>query len=234
MSPDQPNQPDFTQLAQQTANSNRYNIATPTGNTTWNVPGVPTATQTLAPVPQQILNQRQGIETSALSAASPLLSNPTINQSLLPKAPINAGMTAQSAVMSRLQPELERQRNALQNQLVNWGLRPGSELYDQQMAEQSRRENDLLTQAALQGINLDTAARQNAIAEQQAFLQTPVNTLNAFRTGQQMPSPGMGGGTDYLSAANKQYLSELDRYNAAVGNRQNWLQSIAGIIPMLG
>jgi len=89
----------------------------------------------------------------------------------LPQAPIGAGTTAQQAIMGRLQPQLERQRAQLQTQLANQGITPGSEAYRNAMTEQGQRENDLLSQAALQGINLDQAARQQAFGEQSAAAQ---------------------------------------------------------------
>lgn len=86
----------------------------------------------------------------------------------LPQAAINAGTTAQQAIMSRLSPQLQSERQQLQTQLINQGLRPGGEAYNAAMSAQMQKENDLLLQAAAQGISLDQAARQQAFAEQQS------------------------------------------------------------------
>lgn len=98
---------------------------------------------------------------------------PTLQRSLdtssLAAMPVNAGTTAQQAIMSRLQPQLERERAQLQTQLTNQGLAPGGEAYNTAMQQQAQRENDLLTQAALQGINLDMSARQQGLGEQQTL-----------------------------------------------------------------
>ncbi|NDF39599.1 MAG: hypothetical protein EB140_11840, partial [Proteobacteria bacterium] len=59
----------------------------------------------------------------------------------------------------------------LQTQLANQGIPPGSEAYRAAMTEQNQRENDLVSQAALQGISLDQAARQQAFGEQSAAAQ---------------------------------------------------------------
>jgi hypothetical protein len=232
--PKTPSAPDFTQLARESANSGRYNVVTPTGSSTWTAPtsGIATNTQALTPAQQQIFSQRQGIETAALANASPLISNPTINQALLPRAPVNPGATGQQAIMARLQPELQRQRDALHTQLANWGLNPTSEAYKDMMRQQSERENDLLTQATLQGISLDNAARQNAIAEQQTFLGTPINALNAFRTGQQV-AVGSGGGTDYVNAAAQQYNAAMDRYRSRAGQYNDWTSAAMQLAPYL-
>lgn len=86
----------------------------------------------------------------------------------LPQGPINAGTTAQQAILSRLSPQLQGERQALQTQLINQGLRPGGEAYNSAMSAQMQKENDLLLQAAAQGISLDQAARQQQFAEQQS------------------------------------------------------------------
>ena len=83
--------------------------------------------------------------------------------------PVNAGTTGQQAIMSRLQPQLQQERARLENQLVNQGVVRGTEAYDLAMREQSQRENDLLMQAALQGLNLDFSARQQGLGEQQTL-----------------------------------------------------------------
>jgi chemotaxis protein histidine kinase CheA len=86
----------------------------------------------------------------------------------LPQAPINAGMTAQQAILSRLSPQLTGERQQLQTQLINQGLRPGGEAYNAAMMGQAQKENDLMLQAAAQGISIDQAARQQAFNEQQS------------------------------------------------------------------
>jgi hypothetical protein len=91
-----------------------------------------------------------------------------IDVSNIAQGPINAGTTAQQAILSRLSPQLQGERQALQTQLINQGLRPGGEAYNSAMSAQMQKENDLLLQAAAQGISLDQAARQQQFAEQQS------------------------------------------------------------------
>ena len=78
------------------------------------------------------------------------------------QAPVNAGTTAQQAIMGRLQPQVERERSQLQTQLANQGIMPGSAAYENAMTEQNQRENDLMSQAALQGVNVDISAQNQA------------------------------------------------------------------------
>ncbi len=91
-----------------------------------------------------------------------------IDVSNIAQGPVNAGTTAQQAILSRLSPQLQGERQALQTQLINQGLRPGGEAYNAAMSAQMQKENDLLLQAAAQGISLDQAARQQQFAEQQS------------------------------------------------------------------
>ena len=91
-----------------------------------------------------------------------------IDVSNIAQGPINAGTTAQQAILSRLSPQLQSERQQLQTQLINQGLRPGGEAYNAAMSAQMQKENDLLLQAAAQGISLDQAARQQQFAEQQS------------------------------------------------------------------
>ena len=92
-----------------------------------------------------------------------------LDVSNLAQMPVNAGMTAQEAIMSRLDPQLQRQRSQLETQLANQGLVRGGEAYNVALQEQGQRENDLRTQAALQGLQLDMQARQQGLGEAQAL-----------------------------------------------------------------
>ena len=100
-------------------------------------------------------------------------SGPQLQQRLdtsgLAAMPVNAGMTAQNAILSRLMPSIQAQRSQLETQLANQGLVRGGEAYNAAISGQGMKENDLLTQAALQGINLDMSARQQGLGEQQAL-----------------------------------------------------------------
>jgi len=81
------------------------------------------------------------------------------------KMPVNAGMTGQQAILSRLQPQIQQEQAATAQQLANQGITPGSEAYNNAMRTQGQQANDLYTQAALQGINLDTAANQQGYGQ---------------------------------------------------------------------
>jgi hypothetical protein len=81
------------------------------------------------------------------------------------KMPVNAGMTGQEAIMSRLSPYLQQQRTSTEAQLVNQGLRPGTEAYNNAAKLLGQQENDARQQAALQGLNLDLTANQQGYGQ---------------------------------------------------------------------
>ena len=109
-----------------------------------------------------------------------------LDTSQLAAMPVNAGMTAQQAIMSRLDPQLQRQRSQLETQLTNQGLARGGEAYNAAITEQQQQENDLRTQAALQGISLDMGARQQGLGEAQTLGSfANQSALARFGAGQQ-------------------------------------------------
>jgi len=72
--------------------------------------------------------------------------------------PINAGTTGQQAIMARLEPQIARNRVSTETQLINQGLRPGSEAYNNAITLLAQQENDQRIQAVLQGLGLDMSA----------------------------------------------------------------------------
>jgi hypothetical protein len=134
--------------------------------------------------------------------------------------PVNAGMTGQQAIMSRLAPQLERSDRATQQRLANQGLVPGGEAFENAMISQNQQKNDLLTQAALQGIGLDTAA--NA----QGFNQA----LQAGQYGNQAIGQNFGQGQAANAAQNQAInqnqqtaLAQQQAVNAAQNQQYNQL-----------
>ena len=152
----------------------------------------PTITQTLTPEAQGTLEAQQRVQRSlaglgeqASGTAQRIMgtpfqyTGPDIQTSLGPqlaprtgldlsgvaKMPVNAGMTGQAAIMARLQPQIDQQTKATAQTLANQGITPGSEAYNNAMREQQQGQNDLLSQAALQGIGLDMSANQQGYGQ---------------------------------------------------------------------
>lgn len=232
--------PDPIKLANSAATANRVNSVTPTGSGTWTPGkngGPATYTERLNTNSQNIFNQQQRNQNaqgqvlgSALGHSKGELSDPTLDFSKIPGMTVNPGMTGQNAIMSRLAPQIEREKAALHTQLTNWGLQPGSEAYNEAMARQGEQENDLLSRAAIGGINLDTQAHQQGVSDQQAAINTPLNaisTLNGMAGRGEAPySPGSGvaGGTpDVLGAWNAMNNANTADANRRQQNTTDWL-----------
>jgi len=199
----------------------------------------------LAPEQQQLLDAQNqtslglaSLQNKGLDYVSNMLSKP-FDQDALPAQMVNAGETAQDAILRRLQPTLDRQDEALRSRLQNQGITIGSDAYGSEMFNQSQRNNDLMLAAAIRGIDVGNQARQQAIQEQSFFRNEPLNTLNAVRTGAQVTNPSFTNvpqqqttaGPDLLSAANMQYGADMNAYNAdqaAFGGMMGGLFSLGG------
>lgn len=222
--------PDPIQLAQGAATANRVNSVTPTGSGTWS-PGVnggpATYTESLNPALQGALNTQNKTYGRAVRNAGGVLSNPTLDFSKIPGMTVNPGQTGQDAIMSRLSPQIERERSALHTQLVNWGLQPGTQAYNEAMARQGEQENDLLSRAAIGGISLDTEAHRQGVSDQQAAIQTPLNAINTMAGRSEAPySPGSGiaGSTpDTMGAWNAMNNANIASKNNSQQSTTDWL-----------
>jgi hypothetical protein len=142
-------------------------------------------TTTAQNVMGQAFSPTGGPLQTSLSAPGAVQSS--YDMSGLAQMPVNAGTTGQEAIMARLQPALAQQRSAKETQLRNQGLVAGGEAYDADMRNLGYQENDARSQAALQGIGLDTAARAQGFGE----LQQGANLANTAQA--QVQNHAIGG-----------------------------------------
>lgn len=169
-----------------------------------------TATTELSPQMQGILNENVSSKRLAYESLLDSLQN----------SPINAGETAQQAILRRVNPQLDIQENQLRQRLINQGLRPGTEAWNRELEIMGRNRNDAYSQAALQGI--DTQFRANAM---------PLNLINSYLSGAQVTLPQFQGyaqqanqtAPDLLGAAQSQYANALNSYNASQASNSNML-----------
>ena len=214
--------------ARATAKLSNPNMYTPYGTSLVSYDGdTPTIRQTLTPQAQQTLEAEQRVQTSLANLgekgtqmASTVLDKPfafggpavqtSLDTSNIARMPVNAGTTGQEAIMSRLEPSLARARTSTETNLINQGLRPGTEAYDNAIRSLGEQETDQRTQAVLQGINLDTAAnaqgynqalqsgqfgntaQQQALAQAIQGRQMPLNEITALMSGSQIQNPQFG------------------------------------------
>ena len=216
------------EAARATARLSNPNTYTPYGTQLVSYEGdIPTIRQTLTPTAQKTLEAQQGVELSLANlgskgaqTASGVLDKPfsfggpdvqtSLDLSGIAKMPVNAGMTGQEAIMQRLEPSLARQRTSTETQLINQGLRPGSEAYNNAINLLGQQETDARQQAVLQGLNLDiganqqgfgqaleagkfgNTAQQQALAEAIQLRQLPLNEITALMSGSQIQNPQFG------------------------------------------
>jgi hypothetical protein len=107
-----------------------------------------------------------GLAQAKTAADTYGLAQRQINLSNLTQMPTNAGMNTQQAILSRLNPSIQAGDTSFKQALANQGLAPGTEAFDAAMRNREASKNDLYNQAALQGISVDMAARQQGLNEQ--------------------------------------------------------------------
>jgi hypothetical protein len=196
----------------------------PYGNPTW------TATQSLSPVQQQLLDyQNQAsvglgeLAGKGLGYVENMLDTP-FNTSNLPTTGFNPSQSYQDAYMARLNPQIQQSREQTAQRLANQGIDIGSKAYEEGMRLQNQRENDLLLGATTQGFGVGDTARKSALAEQAYLRNEPLNTLNAVRTGSQVQGPSFVNSAQQATTAGPDILGATQMgYNAQLGaaNAQN-------------
>lgn len=120
---------------------------------------------------------------------------------------------------SRILPQQQRNQAALESQLINRGLRPGTQAWNSEMTRLGQQNTDQLNQLALQG-------RGQAFSEALATRNQPINELSALLAGSQVSNPAaMSGptpqtsvaGADYSGLVQQNYQNQLQSNNALLG-----------------
>lgn len=227
---------------------------------TQNIPGaegnpavdIPTFTQTqeLTPEGQQLADIYQQINLGLGQTAQTGLGyvqdalNQPFDWSKVANAPVRPGKTGQDAILARLNPQIQMQNDAFAQQMANQGIAPGSVAYENAHRALAQQQNDLMSQAALYGIGLDTSARQQQIQEQEFGRTEPLNIINALRSSApvQMPQFTAQPASNYqpgniLGATQAQGQADMARYNAEAAqdaSLMNGLFSLGGAALMGG
>ena len=186
-----------------------------------NLPGIDTSiAESVTPVNQAAFNA---------GSAQRSVTGPTLQQGIdtsgIAAMPVNAGMTGQQAIMSRLQPQLTQNENATRQRLANPGLVTGGEAYENEMRTMGQNRNDLELQAAAQGINLDAMMNQQGFGQAQAQGQFG-NEAQQSQFNAALQNAGMGNTAlqqDYqnqLAAQTAQNAAIAQNYNQQLGLAQ--------------
>jgi len=171
--------------------------------------------------------------------------------SLSGKTPGGFNDQAYQAIMSRLNPDMDRRRAAAETQLANQGITRGSEAWTGQEDQLGRDENDARMQGILGGfqqgskdlndsLSLATGTatqRAGQLGEQQTLRSQPLTDYMAMRGADKAPTFGQyttaGSATapNFLGAAQSQYNAVLDQQNLSADQRaslNNGLFSLGG------
>lgn len=208
-----------------------------------------TRTTTLSPEQQRLYDQQTALGGQMNDIAGRQLTNldNTLSQPLnfdgLPAAPTADRQQYVDALNSRLEPQLERDRAALETRLANQGIMPGSEAYREAIALSDRGRNDARTQAVLQGgtyaqqeYGMGTDARSRAIQEQLTLRNQPINEITSLMNGGQVTMPqfsayqgGDVAGTDVAGLINANYQQQMAAYQQKMNAQNSMLGGIGSI-----
>lgn len=143
----------------------------------------------------------------------------------------------EQALMDRLQPYQDRDREASRTQLANQGITMGSEAWRNAQDDMGRKENDARLAAVAQGG--DEQARQFQMAL--AARQQPLNEFNALRSSAQLQNPtfsaqGTGGAQpgNIQGAIQNNYNGQLQAWQQGQQNNSNLFGSLANLGGSLG
>jgi len=176
------------------------------------------AVSSLSPEEKALLEQRQG-------AAGTL--NTNVQNTISTPFDLNAARGTEISDIQRtfLDPQWEQQRATLENQLLNKGIRPGSEQYDIAMRQYGQQKDDAYNKMFLDAFN----TANNAALTQRNLPISDYATLNGMASPTPAPvnTPAPGVSTTPVG----QYIydsSKQNQANAAAANQG--LYGLAGTI----
>jgi len=152
--------------------------------------------------------------------------------------PTTATNQATDLILSRVNPELDRQAETLRSQLTNQGIAQGSAAWNRAMSQFGQQRNDAVTQAQLQGIGLGMNQQSQAFNQASYLRGLPLNELNTLLGGGQLQSASFPGyaqqattaGPDLTGAAQAGYNAELGAYNAQQAQNSGLFGGLGGLI----
>ncbi|WP_420959366.1 tail fiber domain-containing protein [Brucella sp. IR073] len=120
----------------------------------------------------------------------------------------------EDALMSRINPQLENDRAALEQRLANQGIMPGAKAWETAMTQNAQASNDARMQAVLAGGQEQTRLAQ--LANQQATFGN--NALQQMWNNQFQTTQGNN------ALAGQKYADQQTQFNAQNSQRNQWLQ----------
>lgn len=144
-----------------------------------------------------------------------------------------ASSRAEEALMSRMNPQFQRDEEALRTRLINQGIGQGTQAYSREMDQFNQSKNDARMQSILQGQNYGNAELASALQRRNQGIQeyttqrnAPLNEYTALTSGTQIQNPqfqssqsGNAAPVDYAGMVNNQYNAQLGAANASSASK---------------
>ena len=213
------------QTAMANAIMNRSTQNTPLGSQKWTktgmetVPGINGLPDIQVPTYQSDITlspQGQRLYTSALNTQENLQGQAAQSLAKPMETGDIKGLTDQAyrTMTSRLDPQWSQAKTSEETKLINQGLRPGSEAYDNAMRVFGQQQNDAYQQAGLAALGYSPQLLQQQIA----MRVQPLNELQALQSGAQVGMPQFAGtAPTNINPAN---------YQTALGQQSSYLQGL--------
>jgi hypothetical protein len=216
---------------------NATNQVTPFGNLTYDQigtweDGTPRfqATTAFSPGQQRLFDTGQAASQQFADIGTRQLGQ--VDQAL--STPLNLNNEATEARLMelgsrRLNPQFAQRRAAMETQLVNQGITPGSEAYSRAMSQLGEQENDAFNQLLLSG-------RGQAVQEALTQRSQPINEISALLSGAQVSQPQFGGTpqvgvgqTDIIGPTMAQYQGQLAAWQNSQNSRNAGMGALFGL-----
>jgi hypothetical protein len=207
-----------------------YSYKDPLSGKTYNLPQY-TATQTLSPIQQNILNETQGAQLNLGQTAN---ERSGFLQDYL-KQPFSLDNSAVEGRLfelgkEQLDPVFARNQQNLEQSLANRGVKMGSGAYQQQMEDFGKTRGSAYNDLLLRG---HATAAQDLLTER----NQPINEISALLSGSQVSQPNFVNppqsqvaNTDYAGLVQNNYAQQMAGYN----QRQQMTGQILGGLFGLG
>jgi hypothetical protein len=135
---------------------------------------------------------------------------------------------------ARLSPQFARDEESRRTQLINSGIRPGSDAWKTEMTRLDQSKNDALNSLLLSG-------HQTAVNDILTERNQPLNEIAALMSGSQVSQPGYTstpqtsvGGVDYAGMVQNNYNNAMKQYQAEVGSNNAAMGGLFGLGGTLG
>lgn len=248
-----PAAPDYTALAEKTAQQNRPSQNTAMGSSTWtkDAAGNPVQTQTLNPAEQARLDQQRDIYGGLLDQAQNSMANPLDTSGMTQMNPnqLDPGFGAVQQVkddyLSLMQHQMEAEQSRMESQLKQRGIPMNSpawmnamRMLEDSKARRGWEATDKATRAygdifnrGLAGNIQANNSRLQQLNEATALRELPMNEYKNYggQVSGQLLMPSFMPGTDYAGAGGQQYQAQMDQYNANQARSGGLLKGLMGI-----